>query len=186
MSRISDPDTGRGARDRRGMTLVEILVGTSLAAILAVAVLSAYLFLGRNLTRLVNFQEQEVESRRFLRYFTTEVSAAISLTTATATTLTFTMPTGSGNTTVSYVYTSGNSTVTRTAGGTSLPMATGLTAFTFTYYNEGNTAVSGSPQSVKSVEFAYTSASGSQASGTQASYRTVSPRVLLRNKQVLQ
>ncbi len=186
MSRISAPETWRGGRSRRGLTLVELLVATSLAAILATAVLAAYLFLGRNLTRLVNLQEQEVESRRFLRYFTTEVSAAIALSTATSTTLTFTMPTGSGNTTVSYAYTSGNATVTRTAGGVSQPMATGLTAFTFTYYNEGNTVVSGAPQSVKSVEFAYTSASGSQASGTRASYRTVSPRVLLRNKQVLQ
>jgi len=186
MSRISAPETRRSGRGRRGLTLVELLVGTSLAAVLAAAVLAAYLFLGRNLTRLVNLQEQEVESRRFLRHFTTEVSAAISLTTATASTLTFTMPTAGGNTTVTYAYTSGNATVTRTVGGASQPMATGLTAFAFTYYNEGNTVVVGTPQSVKSVEFTYTSAAGSKASGTQASYKTVSPRVLLRNKQVLQ
>lgn len=162
------------------------MVALSLGAIVCAGVLAAYLFVGRNLTRLVNFQSQEVESRRTLQYFTEDASAAITLTTATASSLALTKPTESGTTAVSYAYASAAGTLTRTDGAGSRVILTGLTSLTFSYYNEGGTEVSGNPQSVKAVELAFASASGSAASGTKASYTTVSPRVVLRNKQTLQ
>jgi hypothetical protein len=61
-----------------------------------------------------------------------------------------------------------------------------LTAFAFAYYNEGGTAVTSSPQSVKAIEVSFSSAVGSAASGTLASYSTASARILLRNKALLQ
>src|SRR5262245_19186427 len=82
----------------RGFTLVEVMVATSLPAIVLAAALAAFLFVGRNLTRLVNLQHQEVESRRTLRTFTQDLSAAIQLSTATSTALTMTKPTSSGTT----------------------------------------------------------------------------------------
>ena len=185
MSRISVPETCEPRRER-GFTLVEVMVATSLAAILLTAVLGAYLFLGRNLTRLVNFQGQDVYSRKALRYFTTDVSSAIQLTTTSDVALTLTKPTAGANVTVSYSYSSGAGTLMRTEGATTVKVLTGLTAFSFTYYSESGTVITGSPQSVKAVEFSYTSAAGSSGSGTRASYTSVSPRVLVRNKQVLQ
>ncbi len=184
MSRISDHDAAR----RAGFTLVEVMVATSLLAVVLAGVLAAYLFLGRNLTRLVNFQHQEVESRRTLRTFTQDVSAAIELTTATTTVLTVTKPTAAAgvSTTVTYTYSAAAGTLVRTEGGANKSLLTGLTSFTITYYNEAGTVVTSSPQSVKAVEFAFSSAAGSAKSGTQAAYTTVSPRVLLRNKPALQ
>lgn len=162
------------------------MVATSLLAVVLAGVLAAYLFVGRNLTRLVNVQHQEVESRRTLRTFTQDLSAAIQLSTATTTVLTLTKPTASGGTvTVTYTYSSTAGTLVRTEAGANNTLLSGLTTFTITYYNEAGTVVTSSPQSVKAVEFAFASASGSANSGTKASYTTVSPRVLLRNKPAL-
>jgi prepilin-type N-terminal cleavage/methylation domain-containing protein len=182
MSRISVLDSGR----RRAFTLVEVMVATSLLAVILAGVLAAYLFVGRNLTRLVNLQEQEVASRRTLRYFTQDVSAAISLTTATATQLSLTKQSSGGSAAVSYVYSSGAGTLVRTEGGVSLTLLSGITALAFTYFNQGGTAISSSTQSMKAVELSVSSAVGSANSGTLAKYTTVSPRVVLRNKPALQ
>jgi len=167
---------------RRGFTLGEIMVALSVSAI----VVAAYLFLGRNLTRLVNFQTQEVQSRRTLRQFTQDLSAAISLSTVTASQIAFTKPTSSGTTTVTYTYSSGAGTLTRADGSGTQTLLSSLTSFTITYYNEAGVAVTSSPQSVKSVELSFGASVGSSASGTLASYSTVSPRIVLRNKPALQ
>jgi hypothetical protein len=164
---------------------VELLVATSISAFVFAGILAAYLFVGRNLTRLVNFQHQEVESRRTLRQMTEDVGAAINLTTATATQLALTKQASGGTTTVTYAYSSGDGTLTRTDAAGARIVLTGLTAFTITYYNERGTAVT-QKQSVKSLEFAFSSASGTAGSGTKSSYQTVSPRVVVRNKALLQ
>lgn len=187
MYRISDHKTRlRAGRSHRGFSVVELIVATCLAAFVIAAILSAYVFIGRNLTRLLNTQEQEVKSRRTLRMFTGDVSAAIRLTSATATGFSLTKPTISGNTTVSYAYSTGNGTLTRTEAGSSLTLLTGITAFSLEYFNEGGTTITGSTQSVKSIELAFTTASGVASNGTLATYRSVSPRIVLRNKATLE
>jgi prepilin-type N-terminal cleavage/methylation domain-containing protein len=170
----------------RGFTLVELLVATSLSAIVFAGVLSAYLFIGRNLTRLVNFQQQEVESRRTLRYLTEDVSAATVLTTATASRLDLTKPASGGSTAISYVYSPGDQTLTRTDPSGTRTLLTGLTDFSLLYYNRTGMAIASSLLSVKSIELSFSSTAGSAASGTLASYSTVSPRIVMRNKPVLE
>lgn len=106
MSRISDRRPAHPA----GHTLVEVLIGTSLALIVLSGVFAAYLFLGKNLTRIGNAQEQERKGRRALRQFAADAGAAIaftSITSASSSNLTFTVPTTltncstlSGNTTI--------------------------------------------------------------------------------------
>lgn len=170
----------------RGFTLPELLIAVTLSGILFAAILSAYLFLGRNLTRLVNVHQQEVASRRTLRQFTDDASAAITLTTATSTQLAMVKPTAAGTTSVSYAYNSSAGTLTRTDATGSRTLVSGITAFAFTYYNEGGTAITPAPQSVKSVELSFSTAVGNAASGTLARYVVVSPRVVLRNKPALE
>ncbi len=176
------------AHSRRGaaaFTLTELLIAVSLSAILFAAVFSAYLFLGRNLTRLVNGQQQQVESRRALRLFTQDLSAAFRLTTASASQLTLTTTTAS-TPTVTYTYSSGNSTLTRTDSSGTQTLVRGITpnTFAFTYYNETGATVT-ALQSIKSVEMSFSTTHGSTTAGTQAAYRTVSPRVVLRNKKAI-
>jgi prepilin-type N-terminal cleavage/methylation domain-containing protein len=179
MSRISDHSP------RRGFTLVELMVAVSAMAIVFAGIFSAYLFVGRNLTRLVNFQRQEVESRRALRQFTQDLSAAINLTTATSTQIALTKPTATGTTTVSYTYSSGNGTLARTDSVGTQTILSGVTSFALSYFNETGSSTTNT-QSVKGVEFLYSSAVGTTDSGTRATYTTVSPRVILRNKPALQ
>jgi len=309
-----------------GFTLIEVMISMSLLAIICTAVISAYLFLGRNLTRLVNVQQQQVQSRRALRVFTQDLSAAIQLTTMTSTQIALSKPAGSGtatvtfryanapapdrpmsimvngtvvnnnlsfpstgvwttwattsivvslnpgsntiratattanggpnvdkidvtssgssspvsyqgedatfgnttfeninggytgtgyanyanatgsfvqwtvnqaSATVSYTYaapspsTAANGTLTRTetvppAAATTQTLLSGLTTFTFNFYDVGGNAITSNPQNVKTAELSFTSAVGTAAIGTQASYVTVSPRVLVRNKAILQ
>ncbi|HZQ36309.1 MAG TPA: prepilin-type N-terminal cleavage/methylation domain-containing protein [Dehalococcoidia bacterium] len=183
MSRINDHNTPA----TRGFTLVELMVALSVSLIIVGGVLAAYLFIGRNLTRLINLQQQDVQSRRTLRRFTQDLSAAISLSTATTSQLVFTKPTSSGNVTITYTYTAGgNGTLSRNDGTTTQTLLSNVTSFTVNYYNESGTAVTSSPQSVKSAEIVFTSAVGTAAAGTLASFSTVSPRVVLRNKPALQ
>jgi Tfp pilus assembly protein PilW len=185
MSRINAPS----ARRAGGYTLGELMVAMSLAFVVIAGVISAYLFVGRNLTRLANVQQQDVKSRRALKWFTQDLSAASQLTTATSAQLVLTMPTASGSTTVTYTYTAGagsTGTLTRTVGGTTTTLLTNLSTFSFNYYNSSGTAITPDTNSVKGVDFTYLSRVGTSALGTRATTSMASPRVVLRNKSTLQ
>ncbi len=178
---------------RRAFTLTELVVALSVSGVIFGAIFSAYLFMGRNLTRLVNFQEQEVQSRRALRRFTEDVSAAISLTTATASDLAIvkrvstTNPSMPGVVTIRYQYSPYLCTLTRTDETLrEEKILSGIRNLDVTYYNQSGTAITASLQSVKSVELAFSTAAGSRAAGTLASYATVSSRIVLRNKAALE
>ena len=184
------PINAHRPRAARGFTLTELMVALSLAIIVIAGILAAYLFLGRNLTRLVNMQQQEAKSRRALQYFTRDMSSAIQLTTSTDSQIVLTMPTSGSNTSVTYTYTAGadgTGTFTRTDTSGTTTMLTDLTAFDFDYYNESGSAIASStPQSVKAVEFTFTSAVGTTLNGTRVTYASVSPRIVLRNKPLLE
>jgi type II secretory pathway component PulJ len=177
------PTSVHSRRGAAAFTLTELLIAASLSAIVFAAIFSAYLFLGRNLTRLVNVQRQEVESRRALQHFTRDLSAGIRLSTATGTALTLTKPTAGGTTTVAYLYSSGDGTLKRTEGLNTQTLVSEISpgTFVFTYYNESGATVS-EVQSIKSVEMSFSTTHGSRRAGTKAGYTTVSPRVVLRNK----
>ena len=69
----------RRPHSRSGFTLVELLVGMTLALVVMTAVLSTFGFLGRNLNRLANQQQLESEGRRALAYFAQDVRMASGL-----------------------------------------------------------------------------------------------------------
>ncbi len=183
MSRISVHNSSRRGR---GFSLVELMVATSVSAIVFAGILAAYLFMGRNLTRLVNTQQQEAQSRRVLRQFTQDLSGATAITMPSASVLSVTKTAASGTTTVTYTYASGAGTLHRNDGA-SQKILSNLTAYTYSFYSEaGNTVASTNLQSVKSVEVSFTSAVGVQTAGTRSTLTTISPRVVLRNKPMLQ
>jgi prepilin-type N-terminal cleavage/methylation domain-containing protein len=192
MSRIN-------AHRSAGFTLVELLVAMSLMATLMAGVLAAYLFLGRNLTRLVNLQQQERKTRHALRVFSQDVGMASNLTTAsstlsgsttTAAQFVLVPPTGSA---VTYAYSSATGKLTRAEGaGQAQEILTDVTSFSINYFTVSQTlsgtafsttlAAPSNPLGVKAVEFRFTTSVGSSAAGTQATYSAMSPRVLLRNR----
>ena len=62
-----------------GFTLVELLIGSSLSAILLVGVLSSFTFMGRSLGRMASQQQLETQSRRALQVFDSDARMATAL-----------------------------------------------------------------------------------------------------------
>ena len=191
-----------------GFTLVELLVAMSLMVTLAAAVLAAYLFLGRNLTRLVNYEQQERKARFAFRMFSQDLGAASNLTAASSTISSGTttaahfevsVPTsadGSTSKTVVYDYSSATGKFTRQDGAQAAQnMLTDITSFSVNYFTVSQTlngvaydtalAAPSSPLGVKAVEFRFSTSVGSSAAGTLATYKAMSPRVLLRSRSGL-
>ncbi len=76
----------RPRNPRAGFTLVELLIGLSLSLMIMSAVLSSYVFLGKNFTRSLgissfNQPTLEAQSRRALAYFAQDVRMATGLVT---------------------------------------------------------------------------------------------------------
>ncbi len=184
----------------KGFTLVELLVGMSLALIVMTAVLSTYITLGRNFTRSLgvssaNSPTLEGQARRTLAAFAQDVRMASGISgTPSANAVTLTLPTGSGTTTVAYSYNSSAGTLTRTpSGGTASVLQYSLLTCVFTYYdNSGNAYVDSDLSAgsylrgIKQLSLSFTAQTGRASNGTLTPvYQTSSPRVLLRNRSLL-
>jgi prepilin-type N-terminal cleavage/methylation domain-containing protein len=183
--------------DISGFTLIELVVAMSISAFLFAGILSGFTFLGRSLTRLVNTQDQETKSRRAFHIFSQDISWATQVTNGTDASLSLIIPaTGGSTTSVIYAFDATAGTLTRTDNATSTVLLTNLTALDFNYYNGAGIALvlDASQQTpskpsvlgVKEVELSFTSAIGSEASGVRTHFTSVSPRLLLRNKALLQ
>ena len=147
-----------------GFTLVELLIGSTLAAMILLAMLSSYLFLGRNLGRLVNQQLVQSQSRRTLATFTQDVRMTSGIVgTPSATSLTLTLPTNTGSKSVAYYFNNSSATATVTLVGystTILPynlvrvdgstgatqvLHTTLLTFAFSYYDSSSNSGTSEP-----------------------------------------
>jgi prepilin-type N-terminal cleavage/methylation domain-containing protein len=123
--------TASPLKSNAGFTLVEVLIGMSLSLMLMGAVLSSYVFLGRNFTRALgitsaNQPTLEAQSRRTLTYFTQDVRMASGVdTTAVAPKV---APSNSGVTLILPSSTGSPKCVTYFFNDTSAPVT--LTTFT--------------------------------------------------------
>jgi hypothetical protein len=93
---------------------VELLIGSSLAAVIMTAVLSSFLFMGRNLTRVASYQALENEARKGLAWMRQDFSIAMAVKSGTmpsASTVTLVLPSGE----VTYTYDSTNLRLRRQA-----------------------------------------------------------------------
>lgn len=170
-----------------GFTLVEVIVAVALSAIIFAGILSGYTFLARNFTRLLNTQGQDTKSRKAVYIFSQDISKAVQVASAADTHLTLLLPVSGGTTSsVSYDYNSTDGTLTRTDSSSSVVLLSNLTYLDFNYFNKAGGAVTSGPLSVKEVEVSFSTALGTASNGTQSRYTAVSPRLVLRNKPLLQ
>lgn len=189
----------RSAKSTVAFTLVELLIGMSLAMMVMLAVLSSYTFLGRSLVRLVNQQTLITSGQRTLAYLTQDVRMASGISgTPSASSLVLTLPTATGTTTVTYTYNSSARTLTRTVGAaTPLTLLSQLTSSTFSYYDgSGNQFTSSTLSggnylsSIKQVSLSFVCQTGTNSDGSRApqtaDFQTSSPRLILRNQAFLQ
>lgn len=181
---------------RRGFTLVEVLISATLAGTLMAAVLSSYVFLGRNLTRVVSYQSLENESRKALGYLRKDFALAQSVkngTIPTSSTVTLVLPAGE----VTYTYDSGARRLRRQANFGPNPdfylLFNGsceCTTFTFSYFTaaDGTPTDQGTPgrnvpYSIKQIQARFVIESpAAWASQTRARFEGASSRFLFRNK----
>jgi len=190
----------RSAHHRRGFTLVELMIGSALAALVMAALLSSFVFIGRNLSRLASSQALENESRKALAYLRQDFATARAIksgTTPTATSVTLVLPSASANYEVSYTY---DATTRKLRRQSTASPATDFyllgndhsicTSFGFFYYtsSDGSPAsqLSAStivPYSVKQVEVGFVLESPTAwARERRARFEAASSRFLIRNR----
>lgn len=179
-----------------GFTLVELMVGATLAAMVMAAALTAYTFIGRNLARLASYQALENESRKALNYLSRDFALALGVkngTTPTTATVTLTLPSGD----VTYTYNGTARSLSRVATFGTSPNLTFLntsscecTTFALRYFTTSDgspvdqmTATANIPYSIKQIQVGYTVESPTTWSLlTRTRYQIASARFLLRNR----
>lgn len=171
--------------NRRGFTLTEVLITSTITGIIMLAVLQAFVFIGRGTTRMENFQTLEQRSRRTLAYLTRDVRLASAIASPTANSMTLTLPAG----TVTYTFNTGTRQLTRTAtfgSATSLVLLSDVVtgSFSFNYLDaaDGSTLTAAS---IKKVEVRYSMQRGNSANRTAAFFNAASARIVFRNKNYL-
>ena len=201
-------------RSTRGFTLVELLIGMSLALMIMTAVLTSYVTLARNFTRSLgvtsaNQPTIETQARRTLAYFAQDVRMASGISgTPSASSLVLTLPTGTGSKSVAYYFNNTSAAVTVTlvsystvipayslvrvdgSNGATLLLQSGLLTFGLNYYDSsGNpyTSFTNYLPGIKQLSFSFTAQGGNSTNGTLTQiYETDSPRMIIRNKALLQ
>ena len=177
-------------RRERGMSLVEVMIGSSLAAFVLAGVISTFLFLGRSGANISNYSEMETEARTGLEYFAQDTRQASDLYWNSASSVSLTV----NGATITYAYSSGNKTFSRTAGGSTTVLVEGISAFEFSGYMITGAAVNTSDLSTAAKRDAasdvtkqlqvYLKASRSSVTVTTATNTVLSARYILRNKRV--
>ena len=187
-----------------GYTLVELMIGMTLASMIMLAVLGSYLYMGRNSARLSYQHALEVEARTITNNFALDVRNAKTISSASSTGLTVVLVSG---TTVTYAYT--GSDLTRTpilAGrptssltydivGEKVQVPVTMTACTFSFYTTADGDPTSQynppylvPLSIKQASLNFTLRAGNSGAGgqvgTMTSFQIASGWLLFRNKQL--
>lgn len=186
----------RISKSRAGFTILELLISTTLGAIVMASVLSTYIFIGRNLARISSYQALESESRKALAYLTRDFMQAQSVkggTTPTSSSVALVLPNGE----VTYTYDPAAKTLRRQAtfgGITNLVLLQNTlcecTTFRFLYFTSTDTAPTDQatatvnvPYSIKQIQASFLVESpASWTAETRARYEIASSRYLLRNR----
>jgi hypothetical protein len=177
------------------------------------AMMSTFLYLGRNLNRLANQHLLETAARQTLSQFARDVRQAEAASLSTdlgpmnsptdsAVKLWYIPTTGGGVTNVTYNYDSSNRTLTRADSASGLPPRVVLKyieSFDFNYYNSWglpqanatapyNQSSIPNVRSIKCVELHFTTRMGDQANNTLGfmtpMYAAVSPKLALRHRNL--
>ncbi len=174
----------------RGMSLVEVMIGASLAAFVLAGVISTFLFLGRSGANISNYSEMETEARTGLEYFAQDTRQASDLYWNSASSVSLTV----SGATITYSYSSADETFSRRAGGTTTVLVEGVSDFEFSGYMITGATVNTSDLSTAAKREAasdvtkqlqvYLKASRSSVTVATATNTVLSARYILRNKRV--
>jgi len=169
-------------RTARGFTLVEMIVGSALAAFILTAVMTTFLFLGRSGANIQNYTDMEAQARKALEIFAQDVRQASAIDWNDANTIRLTVDSSH----VYYFYSGG--TFTRRTATQTTALVTGITAFTFKAYSITGTELSlsdvaSASKATKQLQISLEAARSTRTVAT-ATNLVLSARYILRNKRV--
>lgn len=192
-----------GGAAARGFTLVEMLIGSSLAAFILTAVMTTFLFLGRSGTNIQNYNDMEAQSRRALEQFAQDVRQASDITWPAAATSTQTINGQSVTLTwtdgaavrlvvdgvaVFYVYAANQTGFYRLTGTRNNLLVSGIVSFQFSAYSITGASVSladltAAARQTKQLQISL-EAQRTNRTVARATNLVLSARYILRNKRV--
>lgn len=172
-------------RARRGFTLVEMMVGASLASFILAGVLSTFLFLGRSGANLRNYSDMEAEARKGLELFAEDTRQASAITWNSATSVRLTV----NATSITYAYDSTTRRFTR--NGAAIISNINAGTFSFKAYNVAGaelplvtaTNLTTATTSTKQLQISLEASRTTQTVAT-ATNTVLSARFILRNRIV--
>ncbi len=177
----------RSARSRRGFTLIELMLATSLSSVLVVAIMSVFVLFARSARRISIDSARERATSLGLEQFARDLRMAQSIVSAgspiSQIAVTVPTPTGSGTNTVSYTYYPSARTFTRTSGATSTVVVREIQPGSFDLkrfdlaQNESLT-----DYDTNQIQLTMTLAGSELPGVTSTSKRIVSSRFVLRNR----
>lgn len=187
----------RRAPSCHAFTLVEVLIAATVGALVMSAMLSSFVFLARNFTRLAHHQALEQQARQALAVIQADLAQARAVkpgTSPTATAVTLELPGGD----VTYTYDAAGSRLRRQATFGPLTDRTLLnntscrcSAFAFNYYTSSQgspvdqlTPTAYVPYSIKLLQVQFSLETPStQSPETRMNYDVVSSRFQIRQRQ---
>jgi Tfp pilus assembly protein PilW len=167
-----------------GFTLVEVMVGASLATFILAGVLSTFLFLGRTGANIANYTEMEGQARRGLEMFAEDVRQASSITWNSANSVTLVV----NSIAVVYQFDSANSAFQRLDPGNTRTLLSGITTFQFKGYNINGAEVdlsdlTAAGKITKQLQISLRASRTTRTVAT-ATNTVLSARFILRNKRI--
>lgn len=136
------PAPERRRAPRRGFSLVEILVASSLATVVMAGVMTAFLFVGRTSVSLRNYADLETQARNAMETFAQDVRMSSGVVWNSAESLTLTIQQGNASVPATYTYNPAARTFSRTIGTTTDILITSIRSFAFNAYSIDTTAIS--------------------------------------------
>ncbi|WP_414663210.1 PilW family protein [Horticoccus sp. 23ND18S-11] len=112
-----------------GFSLVEIMIGATLSALILAGTMSTFLFLGRSGANIQNYSDMESQARKALEIFAEDARQASAITWTSDTQITLTV--NSAN--VVYTYSNANRTFSRVDATSNRVLISGITSGTFLF-----------------------------------------------------
>jgi Tfp pilus assembly protein PilW len=180
---------------RSGFSLVEVMIAAGLSGFILVAILSAFLMIGRSGYNASNYCTMEAEARRALERFSQEARLAKTIVWNSANSVTLTVISSSGNYDVTYAYdTSANGATAKSfyrlpgaaaSTSTRLVLVRNVTDFAFRRYKVVNGVDYSAANELETKQIQITlRATRSGVTTVDATNAVLSARVVLRNKPV--
>lgn len=179
---------------RRGFTLVEMLVATSLSALIMAGVMNSFLMLGRSGVNIAAYSRMEMQARRSLEELSQDLRMASGLTWNSATSITLTVPNNYTSTANMVTYAYDNTSVGATAksfyrmagaSGSGNPRAVlidNITTFAYSRFDRMDNAAA-QDASTKRIQLTMTARTTNRTT-VDATNNILSASYILRNKPV--